>query len=72
MSNASRNDETVFPSNENSAANCAWAVLVAVRDLELLSLGSDERLMETLHIITGKKDRSDAESTYLHLVLRVD
>ncbi len=72
MSRACRSEVSVFPSNENSAANCAWAAFVALRDLQLRSLGGEEYLMETLHKITGKKDRSDAESTYLHLVLRVD
>ncbi len=61
---------SIFPSSGDCEADSAWAELVAERDLELFSWGTDERLCKTLHAITGKPNPSDAESAYFIAVLR--
>ncbi len=61
---------SIFPSSGNWEADCAWAEIVAQRDLDLLFWGTDERLQECLHAITGKQNLSDAECAYFVAVLR--
>ena len=70
MTNRKSRTASIFPASGNWEADCAWAEIVAQRDLDLLFWGTDERLRETLHAITGKQNRSDAESAYFVAILR--
>lgn len=60
---------SIFPSSGNLEADQAWAALIVQRDLELLFWGNDEHLMKSLHAITGKRERNDAEVEYLSEVI---
>ncbi len=70
MTKSGNRAASIFPSSGNDEADAAWAELVAERDLELMFWGTDERLQETLHAITGKQNCSDAELAYFVAVLR--
>ncbi len=70
MTKSGNRAASIFPSSGDCEADSAWAKLVAERDLELFFWGTDERLQECLHAITGKQNPSDAESAYFVAVLR--
>ena len=69
MTKRKKRTADIFPSSGNLEVDQAWAVLIAQRDLELLDVGYDQRLTETLHAITGKQDPSDAELAYYSEVI---
>ncbi len=58
----------IFPSGD-PCADCMWAARIGQRDLALFWQGDEERLMDTLHTITAKRDRTDVEKSYFWSVI---
>ena len=65
---AKKINRSVFP----DVADVNSVGRLAVRDLELFCDGIEEPLMDTLHTITGKQNRTRLEHTYLQYVLNND
>ena len=70
MTKKGNSSESIFPNSGNDDADAAWATIVAKLHLELRDWDNDSRLVETLHAVTGKEERTTAEYVYFSEVIR--
>ncbi len=68
MAKTSVRKTVIYPSG-HPGADCAWVARIAQRDVALFWQGDEERLMDALHTITAKRDRTNVETAYLSAVI---
>ena len=68
MATKSDRKTVIFPVG-HPGADCAWAARIARRDLALFWQGDEDRLLDALHTITAKRDRTNVDTAYLSSVI---
>ena len=69
MTEKAKRNEIVFP-DRDSRFLLIWASRIARQDLDQFWKGNEGRLLDALHTLSEKQDRTVLETEYLHSVLQ--
>ena len=68
MRKSKKPDVSVLPDSGNEEADCAWARLLAQRDIKLYLMGDSKFMATTMPKLVEGKSISKAESVYFMVV----